>query len=239
MAVLYVIEGTDGSGKTTQAKFAADALTRAGVYVRELSFPRYETVGATFVNLYLGGRLGGRPEDTGAYAASTFFACDRYISFRTEWHDDYERPDAVVLACRYTSANAVHQLSKLPREEWDGFLDWLWDFEFVRLGIPKPDGVIYLDMPSELSATLIAKRSEQTGQRRDIHETDYEYIKSCRAAALYAAARFGWTVIPVYERTENWDGIPRFVPRPREAVHADIMGIIGRGLVKSEEQEKR
>jgi Thymidylate kinase len=226
MAQLIVIEGTDGSGKTTQARLAVDALTRAGQPVRELSFPRYGTVGSTFVDLYLGGGLGGKPEDTGSYAASTFFACDRYVSYRTEWSADYKNPGGVILACRYTSANAVHQLSKLPREEWDNFLDWLWDYEYVKLGIPKPDKVLYLDMPPELSAALIVRRSEQTGQKRDIHELDFEYLKSCRTAALYAAKRHGWTVIPAFERAVS-SGSTHFEPRSREAVHNDIMREIG------------
>jgi dTMP kinase len=227
MARLFVIEGTDGSGKTTQAKLAADALRRMGVFVRDISFPRYGTTGAAFVELYLNGGLGGSPEDTGAYAASTFFACDRYISYRTEWREDYEHGDGIVLACRYTSANAVHQLSKLPRPEWDAFLDWLWDFEFEKLCIPKPDGVIYLDMPPELSVSLISKRSEQTGQKRDIHETNFEYIKACRSAALYAATRFGWKVIPAYELADIADASARLIPRTIPAIHADIMAAIG------------
>ena len=190
MARLFVIEGTDGSGKTTQAKLAADALLRMGVDVREIAFPTRGTISSTFVELYLGGGLGEHPEDTGAYAASTFFACDRYISYRTDWQKDYTRDDCLIIACRYTSANAVHQLAKLPRSEWDDFLDWLWDFEYVKLGIPRPDSVIYLDMPPELSVSLITKRWELTGQKRDIHETDFEYIKSCRLAAMYEATRF-------------------------------------------------
>lgn len=233
MARLFVIEGTDGSGKSTQAIMAADALRRDGVFVRSISFPRYGTKGATFVELYLNGGLGGKPEDTGAYAASTFFACDRYISYRTEWRDDYERRDGIILACRYTTANAVHQLSKLPRTEWDAFLDWLWDFEFEKLGIPKPDGVIYLDMPPELSVQLVAKRSEQTGQKRDIHETDYEYLKSCRSAALYAASRYGWKVIPAYELADIADVSSHLIPRTPEAVHADIMKAIGFGTLNT------
>ncbi len=224
MAKFFVIEGPDGSGKTTQARLAADALTRSGVHVRELSFPRYGTAGASLVSLYLGGGLGGSPEDTGAYAASAFFACDRYVSYRTEWHDDYNRPDGVILACRYTSANAVHQLSKLSRDEWDGFLDWLWDFEYVKLGIPQPDKVFYLDMPPELSSQMTTLRSKQTGQSRDIHELDFEYIKSCRDAALYAAKRFEWHIIPAYEYADNY----KLSIRSREDTHADIMAAISR-----------
>lgn len=228
MARLFVIEGTDGSGKTTQAKLAADALRRKGVYVRELSFPTRGTAGSAFVELYLGGGLGEHPEDTGAYAASTFFACDRYISYRLDWHADYRRDDCVIVACRYTSANAVHQLAKLPRAEWDNFLDWLWDFEYKKLGIPQPDSVIYLDMPPELSVSLIAKRASQTGQSRDIHETDFEYIKSCRTAALYAATRFEWKLILAYV-VDISEGAPQLILRTPEEIHADIMKAMGFG----------
>lgn len=228
MARLIVIEGTDGSGKTTQAKLAADALRRKGVHVRDISFPTYGSKSSAFVELYLKGELGGNPEDTGAYAASTFFACDRYISYRMDWQKDYQRDDCVVLACRYTSANAVHQLAKLPRSEWDKFLDWLWDFEYSKLGIPKPDSIIYLDMPPELSVSLIAKRSEQTGQKRDIHETNYEYIKSCRSAAMYAANRYNWNLIPAYV-VDISEGTPQMILRTPEAIHADIMKTMGYG----------
>lgn len=91
--------------------------------------------------MYLDGRLGQRPSDTNAYAASTFFAVDRYASYKADWKNDYDKVGKVVVANRYTSANAVHQLSKLPQNEWNGFLDWLWDFEFIKLGIPVPDVV--------------------------------------------------------------------------------------------------
>ncbi len=232
MARLLVIEGTDGSGKTTQAKLAADALRRNGIYVRDLSFPTYGTKSSAFVEMYLGGELGSSPEDTGAYAASTFFACDRYISYRMDWQKDYRRDDCVIIACRYTSANAVHQLAKLPRSEWDAFLDWLWDFEYVKLGIPRPDSIIYLDMPPELSVSLVAKRSETTGQKLDIHETDYEYIKACRSAAMYAATRLEWKLIPAYV-VDISEGSPQLILRTPGDIHADIMIAMGFGEKQS------
>ena len=107
--------------KTTQAKLAADALRRNGIYVRDLSFPTYGTKSSAFVEMYLGGELGSSPEDTGAYAASTFLPVTDIFHIASDWQKDYRRDDCVIIACRYTSANAVHQLAKLPRSEWDAF----------------------------------------------------------------------------------------------------------------------
>ena len=144
MGKLIVIEGLDGSGKGTQAALLADYLRNKGCRVREISFPDYDSEGSVLVRMYLDGKLGSDPDATNAYAASMFYAADRYVTYRTDWEKDYADPDTIVIANRYTTANAYHQLSKLPEEQWDGFLTWLWDFEFVRLGLPKPDAVVAL-----------------------------------------------------------------------------------------------
>ncbi|MCI8590013.1 MAG: deoxynucleoside kinase [Clostridiales bacterium] len=188
MARLIAIDGLDGSGKNTQSALLADFLQKAGQTVRLLSFPTYQEPASALVNLYLAGGLGAAPEDTGAYAASTFFACDRYVSFRSDWQKDYERPDGVVIANRYTTANAVHQLSKLPKEKWESFLSWLWDFEFGKLGLPAPDEVVYLEVLPQVAAGLIDKR----GQEKDIHEKNLSYLENSYEAALFCAETLGW-----------------------------------------------
>ncbi len=195
MGLLIVIEGLDGSGKGTQTKLLKEHLERQNKKVRVIEFPDYTSEGCTLVKMYLGGKLGDDPSDTNAYAASMFFAADRYVSYVTSWKDEYNEDDTVVIANRYTTANAYHQLSKMPCEEWDSFLDWLWDFEFVKLGLPRPNMVLLLDMPENVSSELVKKRSNETGQKLDIHETHNDYLQKCRVAASFVAEKCGWNVI--------------------------------------------
>jgi len=195
MGRFIVIEGLDGSGKTTQGKLLAERLRREGKKVRELSFPCYGEKSATLVEMYLGGLLGESPSDTNGYAASVFYAADRYISYVTDWKKDIEDGECIVLATRYTTANSYHQLSKLPREEWEGFLSWLYDFEFSKIGLPRPDSVVLLSMNQEISSKNVKDRSAETGQMIDIHEKDRDYLLRCAEAALFAAEKDGWHVI--------------------------------------------
>ncbi|MBQ8255011.1 MAG: deoxynucleoside kinase [Clostridia bacterium] len=199
MGRFIVIDGLDGSGKETQSLILKKHLEEKGVNVRYISFPCYENDSSLFVKKYLNGELGSRPEDTNAYAASSFFAADRYLSYRTDWKKDIDDPDTVVIANRYTTANAVHQLSKLPKDEWNAFLSWLWDYEFYKLGIPVPDAVIYLEMHPDISYKLIKSRSEKTGRATDIHENDGSFLYKSYEAALYASERLNWTRICCYE----------------------------------------
>ncbi len=213
MSTLIAIDGLDGSGKETQTNILVDRLKIDGYAVRTLSFPMYQNDSSMLVRMYLEGRLGTRPSDTNAYAASTFFACDRYASFKSDWKADYDKLNKVIVANRYTSANAVHQLSKLPRDKWDEFLSWLWDFEFLKLGLPVPDVVIYLELTPELSHELVAKRSDETGRKLDIHEKDENYMRRCYEAAVYASEKLGWERIKCY----NDYGM-----RSRDAIAAEI-----------------
>ncbi len=195
MGKFIVLEGLDGSGKGTQTALLAEGLRAEGRRVRTLDFPDYASDGSMLVRMYLSGAFGEKPDDVSPYAASMFFAADRFASYTTSWKKDYLDPDVVIVANRYTTANAVHQLSKMPEEAWDGFLAWLWDFEFVKLGLPRPDLVILLDMPERLSSALVKKRSAETGRTLDIHEKDEDYLVRCRRAAAYAARSAGWDVI--------------------------------------------
>ncbi len=195
MSKLIAIDGLDGSGKGTQTAILCQWLKEQGFRVRELSYPCYGTKGAIPVEMYLHGELGENPEDTNAYAASTFFSVDRYVSYRTDWANDAKDENTVIVCNRYTSANAVHQLSKLPREEWEPFLSWLWDFEFEKLELPKPDLVLYLALPPKLSMMLVDHRAETTGAVKDIHEKSKGHLEKSYAAAMYAAERLGWTTV--------------------------------------------
>ena len=202
MGKIIVIDGLDGSGKSTQCDLLYKELVAQGKNVRLVSFPRYDSVGATFVNLYLDGKFGGDPSDTNPYAASVFYAIDRYYSFRTEWADFYSEPDSVIIAARYTTANAVHQLSKIDRDHWDKYLTWLFDFEYDKMGLPKPDIVLYLEMKPEISEKLIHQRNERNGSNGDIHENNADYLNACYKAALYCSDKLGWERIQCYDGKE-------------------------------------
>lgn len=191
---LIVLEGTDGTGKTTQAQLMAQRLKREGVSFREVHFPRYGSPFAAPVERYLQGDLGKRPGDVSAYAASTLYAVDRYASYKQDWEADYAG-GMLILAGRYTTSNAVHQASKLPEEERQEYLDWLFDLEYRRLALPEPDLVIYLDLPAEISAQLLRRRQEATHTKADIHEQDEAYLRACRESARDIAGRLGWRMV--------------------------------------------
>lgn len=191
---LFVIEGTDGSGKSTQAALTAQALTQAGVDFTRLTFPRYQEESSALLRMYLRGDFGRQPGDVNPYAASTFFAVDRYASFKTGWQRDWEA-GKLIFCDRYTTSNAVHQTPKLPPEEREHYLDWLYDLEFDKMGLPRPDLVLYLDMPTEAAAAMRAHREQITGTHADIHERDEDYLRQCRQVGLWTAQRMGWQVI--------------------------------------------
>ena len=194
MGQLIVFEGTDGSGKATQTKLLAEHLQREGLSVRQLDFPRYGEPSCALVEMYLHGAFGKKPGDVNAYAASTFYAADRYASYKQDWGGYYEA-GGLLLADRYTTSNAVHQTAKMPEEERAAFLDWLFDFEYHLLGLPQPDLVFYLDLPVELSAQMLRRRENATGTTADIHEADRQYLEESRKAGRQAAERCGWHLI--------------------------------------------
>lgn len=191
---LIVFEGTDGSGKATQAKLLCETLAQRGIAYREIDFPRYGNPFAEPANLYLHGALGNRPGDVNAYAASVLYAVDRFASYKEDWGGFYEE-GGIVVANRYTTSNAVHQASKLLPGERKGFLEWLFDLEYGKLGLPEPDLVLYLDMPTEITEKMMRQREAATGTHADIHEQDEAYLKSCREAAREIVKDCGWTVI--------------------------------------------
>ena len=147
---LIVFEGTDGSGKATQSKLLFERLQREGVDCRKLNFPRYGEKSAALVELYLSGAFGTHPDDVNAYAASTFYSVDRYASYKQDWGKYYEA-GGLLIADRYTTSNAIHQGSKLPEAELPAFFDWLYDLEYGKMGLPRPDLVLYLDVDLPLS----------------------------------------------------------------------------------------
>jgi len=195
---LIVIEGLDGSGKATQAKRLAAALQQRGKRVREISFPNYESPSSALVKMYLSGAFGTQPGDVNAYAASSFYAVDRYAGMKQDWGDFYE-DGGILIADRYTTSNAVHQCCKLPREQWDQFLDWLFDFEYGLLGLPAPDLVVYLRLGIETSQHLMSERYHGDEKKKDIHECNMAYLEQAHLAADYCAGRYAWKTVDCAE----------------------------------------
>lgn len=191
---LIVIEGLDGSGKATQAKLLAETLAAQNRKVREVSFPNYTSDSSALIKMYLAGEFGGNPDDVNAYAASSFFAVDRYAGFKKDWGMFY-REGGTIIADRYTTSNAVHQCSKLPREDWDAYLKWLFSYEYELLGIPAPDLVIYLHLDLAVSQQLMRERYAGDASKRDIHERNLDYLDRSRAAAEYCSEMLGWKTI--------------------------------------------
>ena len=192
---LIVLEGLDGSGKATQAKRLAAALAAEGRPVREITFPNYASDSSALVRMYLAGQFGARPDDVNAYAASSFYAVDRYAGYKADWGRFYEE-GGILIADRYTTSNAVHQCSKLPPEEWEQFLHWLFDYEFHLLGLPAPDCVIYLQVDPAVSQKLMTQRYHGDESKKDVHEKDVEYLARSRRSAEFCAAHLGWQTVP-------------------------------------------
>lgn len=197
MGYLLTIEAPDASGKSTQVNALTNRLEEAGYKVRLVRFPNYGNGACKPVEMYLAGELGKNPADTGAYAASVFFAVDRYFSYRTDWKKDLDDDKTVVILDRYTTSNAIHQLAKIEDEaEKCEFLDWLYDFEFGKLSLPVPDDTIFLDVEPEVSKKLLKARAEADKEHfTDIHEADTEYLRHCYNAALFAAEKKNWKKI--------------------------------------------
>lgn len=190
---LIVIDGLDGSGKQTQTELLKNRLEKQGEPVRVISFPDYSHPSSILAQEYLAGKYGGLDE-VSAYAASSFYSVDRYASYQTCWKQDY-LAGYTILADRYTTSNIVHQASKLPREQWDAFVEWLEDFEYQKLGLPRPDAVIYLDMHPQVSRKLLWARYGGDGFNQDIHEKNLAYSEECRICAHYAADKYGWSIV--------------------------------------------
>jgi len=210
---LIAIDGLDASGKMTQTELLKETLAELSLPYRYLSFPTYDSDYSAHVNMYLKGRFGDDPEAVNPFAASSFFGADRYCSYMLDWKKDYES-GSIILANRYTSANAVHQLSKLKESEYESFLGWLTDYEYEKLGIPKPNAVVYLCVPPEVSQKMIQHRCDETGAEKDIHESNARHLENSYRAALYSAEKLGWIKIDCARDGEL---------RTREEIHQEIL----------------
>lgn len=193
-AKLVVIEGLDGSGKSTQFERIQEYLRSKGEKIKAISFPDYEQPSSALVKMYLEGEFSKNAEDVNAYAASSFYAVDRYASYKKFWQEDYEN-GASILAARYVTSNCIYQMVKLKKDKWDEYINWLEDYEYHRLEIPKPDLVIFLDMPVEISQKLMSGRYKGDESKKDIHEANVRFLQECREAALYTASKQDWKIL--------------------------------------------
>ncbi len=191
---LIVLEGIDGSGKATQSALLEKKLKAEGKEVMHISFPDYDSDSSALVKMYLAGQFGKDPGDVNPYAASLFYAVDRFASYRTKWKDFYEK-GGIVIADRYTTSNMVHQMTKYEEEkERKDFLTWLEKTEYEELELPRPDLVILLDIPLSISENLVKERAKQGGTM-DIHEQHLDYLKKCHDAYQELVTMYGWQKI--------------------------------------------
>lgn len=211
---LIVLDGTDGSGKSTQFRLVKQALERRRVPFRTMAFPRYQEESSALVRLYLSGAFGSRPDDVNPYAASTFYAVDRYAGYKQDWGDWYES-GGLLLSDRYTTSNAIHQGAKLPAGQREAFFRWLEDFEFARLGLPRPDLVLWMDLPIPLAVRNLRRRETDTRTSADLHEADTAYLTACYESAAQAAAFYGWQRVACAGRAGQ--------QRPAEEIQEEIM----------------
>ncbi len=194
MRKLIIIEGLDGSGKSTQVELLEKYFTDEKINYKKIKLPDYESPSSTLVKMYLGGEFGGSANDVNAYAAGAFYAVDRFASYKLNWGRDYEN-GTVILADRYATSNSIYQMEKIEESKWDEYLEWSADFEYNKIGIPKPDAVIYLDMPVEISQKLMTARYNGDEEKKDVHEVDAEFLNKCRKSALYTAEKQGWKIV--------------------------------------------
>ena len=220
MGKLIVIEGLDGSGKSTQINKIKEYLQQNGFKYKQIKLPDYSDASSTLVKMYLAGEFGESAGDVNAFAASSFYAVDRYASFMRHWKEEYES-DFVILADRYTTSNCVHQCSKLPRDKWDEYIEWLYDYEFGLLSIPKPDLVIFLDMDPAISQRLMSERYKGDEAKKDIHEKDTDYLAKCREAAFYSADKLDWKVVKCYDGDE-----PKPIEQIAETIYRELQGVL-------------
>ena len=198
---MIAIDGVDSSGKQTHTEMLYNRLLEENIKVRRISFPMYDNPSSYLVKQYLSGAFGDKPEDVNAYAASTFFAADRFATYKSDWGGDYNA-GTVIIADRYIASNMIHQAGKIDNEaERNRFLDWEYDLEYNVYKLPKPDLQIFLDMPVEFAEKLMAQRANKiTGEvKKDIHESNSEYLRKSYNNAVYVAEKYGWTTVSCVE----------------------------------------
>lgn len=214
---LIVLEGIDGSGKSSQYRRLCARMEKDGIDYNHIVFPRYDKESSALIRMYLNGEFGTHPDDVNPYTASTFYAVDRFAAYRTDWGKIYES-GGLILSDRYTTSNAVHQGSKLSDEKLPEFFRWLSDLEYVKMGLPRPDLVIYLEVDVKTSLARMRRRQDRNNTSADIHEKDPGYLERCLHTADMAAEYYGWTRIPCMK-----DGMERDVDEKNREIYDIIL----------------
>ena len=220
MGKLIIIEGLDGCGKSTQTALLEKYFEDNSVKFKKIKLPDYDSKSSTLVKMYLGGEFGKNADDVNAYAAGAFYAVDRFASYKLDWGKDYEN-GALILADRYATSNSIYQMEKIDEDKWDEYLDWSADCEYNKIGIPRPDLVIFLDMPVDVSQKLMTSRYNGDEGKKDVHEANVDFLNNCRKSALYTAKKQGWAVVPCS------DGIN---PLPIKEIHNTILDFVKKEL---------
>ena len=220
MGSLIVFEGIDGSGKSTQFEMMCNRLLSENRQFKRLVFPRYSEPSSTLIRMYLGGEFGDSPDSVNAYAASSFYAVDRYASFVQDWREYYEN-GGLILTDRYTTSNALHQGAKVATEERKQFFKWLYDYEFNLIGLPSPDIVMYMDIDAEYAARRLRHREAETETSADIHESDMVYLCNCAESGKQAATLYGWHSIECMS-----GGVERDIDDIHSEIYSNLIGIL-------------
>ncbi len=204
MGKLFVIDGTDGSGKETQSNKLKERFELEGIRYKNVSFPNYNSPSSSLVKMYLNGEFGSNAKDVSAYIASTFYAADRYATYKKELEEFYNN-GGIILADRYTTSNMIHQAGKIKdEEEREQFLNWLFDLEFNIYKIPKPTKVFFLNMPIERVKELIKERENKIthSDQKDIHEKDENHLIDAYNAACYVSKKYQWYEVKCVKNNE-------------------------------------
>ena len=215
MGKLFVIDGTDGSGKQTQLKKLEERLTKEGIDYKKVSFPNYDSPSSSLVKMYLSGEFGAHAKDVSPYIASTFFAADRYATYKKDL-EDYYKKGGIILADRYTTANMVHQAGKIAdKQEREKFLDWLWDYEFNLYGLPIPTKSFFLNMPPDYAEELMKNRENKFTHeaKKDIHESDKSHLIDAYNAACDLVDKYDWYEVKCVKNNQI---------RTRDDIHEEI-----------------
>ncbi len=220
MGLFIDLEGLDGCGKTTQTELLCKRFEKENISYKKIKLPDYESDSSILVRKYLNGDFGKNANDVNAFAASVLFAADRFASYTEKWKKDYLN-GTLIFSDRYTPANALYQMTKLEPEEWDSYLEWLFDFEYNKIGIPEPTMVIFLDMPVEVSQKLMTSRYQGDESKKDVHECDVEFLHKCRNSALYACKKYGWRVISCAQNNE-----PLSIEEINDKIYNEIKSIL-------------
>lgn len=223
MGKIFVIEGTDGSGKQTQVQKLQERFDKEKIDYKMVSFPNYNSPTSALVKMYLAGEFGENAQEISPYIASTFYAVDRYGTYQKELKEYYEN-GGIIIADRYTTANMVHQAGKIKDDtEREKFLEWLYDFEFNIYKLPKPTKAFFINMPPEYALKLIENRANKftNEQTKDIHERDKNHIVNSYEAACKVVDKYNWYNVKCVSNGEI-----RSIEDIHEEIYKEIMKYI-------------